>query len=99
MLKANGGKVIYGPEDVFDSGRMMVIQDPTSAALNLWQPYTNIGAKHRQHRRRDVLERALATDDTAGAKRFYYRRFAWEFHFDGIYSVNISNRGHAPTAA
>ena len=37
-------KWYHGPEDVFDAGRMLHIQDPTGALLNLWQPYKSIGA-------------------------------------------------------
>src|SRR5580704_8747818 len=32
-----GGKLCLGPFDVFDMGRMAVVQDPTGAAFCLWQ--------------------------------------------------------------
>ena len=38
-----GGKVIAGPFDVADAGRMAVIQDPTGAYFSLWQPQRNPG--------------------------------------------------------
>ena len=38
-----GGKVIAGPFDVADAGRMAVIQDPTGAYFCLWQPQRNTG--------------------------------------------------------
>ena len=44
VVNKNGGGLLFGPEDVFDNGRMMGIQDPGGAALNLWQPYNSIGA-------------------------------------------------------
>lgn len=43
-VKELGGTVVAGPFDVFDSGRMITIQDPTGAFVNLWQAYTHIGA-------------------------------------------------------
>jgi predicted enzyme related to lactoylglutathione lyase len=38
-----GGKVIAGPFDVMDFGRMAVIQDPTGAYFCLWQAKQNTG--------------------------------------------------------
>src|SRR5437588_732659 len=37
-----GGKVLAGPFDVFDFGRMAVIQDPTGATFSVWQPKSHI---------------------------------------------------------
>jgi len=36
-VPALGGKVMKEPFDVFDAGRMAVIQDPTGAVFCLWQ--------------------------------------------------------------
>ena len=44
VVTANGGQIVYGPFDVFDSGRMLHIQDPEGAHLGLWQPKQHIGA-------------------------------------------------------
>ena len=44
VVTANGGQIIYGPMDVFDSGRMAFLMDPTGAALGLWQARNHIGA-------------------------------------------------------
>src|SRR5215470_6861833 len=38
-----GGKILAPPFEVFDSGRMAVIQDPTGAAISLWQPNKHPG--------------------------------------------------------
>src|SRR5947207_3155995 len=35
--KELGGTVVMGPFDVFDAGRMCVIQDPTGAFFCVWQ--------------------------------------------------------------
>jgi predicted enzyme related to lactoylglutathione lyase len=40
-----GGRVISEPFDVFDNGRMAVIQDPEGAFVNLWQAKSHIGAE------------------------------------------------------
>lgn len=40
-----GGRVISEPFDVFDNGRMAVIQDPEGAFVSLWQPNKHIGAQ------------------------------------------------------
>ena len=40
-----GGNVLMGPADVFDAGRMAIIQDATGAAVGLWQPKAHIGAQ------------------------------------------------------
>jgi uncharacterized protein len=39
-----GATVLVEPMDVFDAGRMAVLQDPQGAVLSLWQPGANIGA-------------------------------------------------------
>jgi predicted enzyme related to lactoylglutathione lyase len=40
-----GGAVIAEPFDVFDNGRMAVLQDPEGAVFSLWQPNKHIGAE------------------------------------------------------
>lgn len=91
VVKANGGNVIYGPEDVFDSGRMLHIQDPTGALLNLWQPYNTIGARIVNTVGAMCLNE-LWTPDVALSKDFYHALFGWEYDFDGIFT-RIFNRG------
>ena len=38
-----GGKVLAPPCDVYDAGRMAVVQDPTGAVFALWQAKKNTG--------------------------------------------------------
>ena len=45
QAKELGGQLLAEPFDVFDAGRMAVVQDPTGAALAVWQPGTSIGAE------------------------------------------------------
>ena len=89
--KELGGKVLLEPFDVMEHGRMSVIQDPTGAALCVWQPRQHIGLK--------VVNEPGAfcwgevyTADTQEAGRFYTQLFGWtlkespdytEFHLGG----------------
>ena len=95
VINDNGGTVMFGPEDVFDSGRMLGLQDPSGAALNLWQPHDTIGA--------GIINTVgamcwneLWTPDMAAAKRFYQAVLGWDFYHDPNHPANyahISNRG------
>ena len=40
-----GGTVLMDPFDVFDAGRMTVVEDPTGAAFGVWQARTMRGAQ------------------------------------------------------
>ena len=92
-VSSNGGQVIYGPEDVFDAGRMLRIQDPTGALLNLWQPYNSIGAGI-VNAVNAMSFNELWTPDVARAKEFYHALLGWEYELDGIFT-RIFNRGRA----
>ncbi|MCY3833722.1 MAG: VOC family protein [Chloroflexi bacterium] len=91
VVTAHGGAVIYGPEDVFEAGRMLHIQDPTGALLNLWQPYNSIGAGIVNAVGAMSLNE-LWTPDVALAKDFYHALFGWEYELDGVFT-RIYNRG------
>ena len=39
-----GGALLVVPFDVFEAGRMTVLQDPTGATAALWQPRRHVGA-------------------------------------------------------
>lgn len=73
-----GGKVIMEPFDVFDAGRMTVVQDPTGAYFSLWQPNRNkgIGIAHAQG---TLCWADLCTADTASAEKFYSGLLGWKF--------------------
>ncbi len=71
-----GGKVLMPPFDVMDAGRMAAIQDPTGAAVNLWQKRSHGGA--------EVFSEAntltwceLYTSDRDAASRFYSELVGW----------------------
>ena len=92
-VTTHGGAVVYGPEDVFDDGRMLHIQDPTGATLNLWQPYSSIGAGI-VNTVGAMSFNELWTPDVARAKDFYQALFGWDYEYDGIFT-RIFNRGRA----
>jgi len=72
-----GGKILAPPFDVFDSGRMAVIQDPTGAAISIWQAIhhlgTGISADHGT-----LCWADLNTRDRERAAQFYSDLFGWQ---------------------
>jgi predicted enzyme related to lactoylglutathione lyase len=71
-----GAKVMAGPFDVLDAGRMAVIADPTGAALALWEPRSHIGASV-VNQPGALTWNDLVTPDPDGAARFYGALFGW----------------------
>lgn len=73
-----GGKIIMPAMDVMDSGRMLLLQDPTGATLGLWQP--------KQHKGAGLVNtpgamtwNELTTTDMQAARDFYGGLFDWTF--------------------
>ena len=89
---ARGGQVLFGPEDVFDSGRMAYITDPTGAALGLWQPRAHIGAGI-VNTVGAMCWNELLTKDAEAARAFYSELFDWEYMVDENGYILILNRG------
>jgi uncharacterized protein len=71
-----GGNVIAAPFDVFDAGRMAVLQDPTGAVFSVWQAKRNTGT---QITGADgtLCWADLNTRDQEGAAKFYSQLFGW----------------------
>jgi hypothetical protein len=72
-----GGTVIVPGCDVFDSGRLAVLQDPTGAVIAMWQAKVHHGV--------GILNDLntfgwceLLTNDTAAATKFYTGLFGWD---------------------
>jgi len=72
-----GGKLLGGPFDVYEFGRMAVLQDPTGAVFCVWQP--------RQHQGIGIYGVTgtlcwadLSTPNVDGAKPFYETLFGWK---------------------
>ena len=71
-----GGNVLMGTIDVFDAGRMAMIQDPTGAVVGLWQPKAHIGAQvFGEPGTLGWFE--LLTGDPAAAAEFYGGLLGW----------------------
>jgi len=71
-----GGTIIMAPFDVFDVGRMSVIQDPTGAVFALWQAKAHPGAQ-RINSINAVCWNELLTRDASKAGAFY----SWLFGY------------------
>jgi len=72
-----GGNVMVEPFDVFDAGRMTVVQDPTGAVFGVWQA----GAHHGSELANEPGSfnwNELNTRDVAAATRFYEAVFGVE---------------------
>ena len=91
-----GGTVMMPPSDVFDSGRMAVVQDPTGAVFSLWQAKSHIGAK-LVNIPGTLAWNELVTKDVAQAKTFYGQLFGWELQTQDIGNemeyTSIMNKG------
>lgn len=92
-IKEHGGTVVAEPFDVFDSGRMLMLQDPSGANLGLWQPKNHIGASLvNTHGAMSWNE--LATRDLDKAKAFFNALLGWEIEkMDGMDYYVIKNKG------
>jgi hypothetical protein len=71
-----GATVIAPAFDVYDFGRMAVIQDATGAHLSLWQAKTHPGVGVHGEQGAFCWSELL-TRDTAAAARFYTGLFGW----------------------
>ena len=80
-IVALGGTVMAGPYEVLDSGRMLVLQDPTGAAVALWQPRAHIGAG-LVNIAGAMTWNELATRDPGQAQAFYGALLGWTFEKD-----------------
>ena len=71
-----GGKVLAPPLDVFDVGRMAVLEDPTGAAFSLWQAkrHGGFGIKGVPG---SFCVADLSTREQEAAGRFYEQLFGW----------------------
>jgi hypothetical protein len=76
-VAALGGKVAKEPFDVFDVGRMAVVQDPSSATFAIWQPRKHAGA-HVVNQPGTLCWNELMTNDIAGSEKFYTELFGWK---------------------
>jgi hypothetical protein len=79
---ASGGSVVVGPMDVFDAGRMGVIQDPVGSFISIWQPNQHIGATLVSENGTFAWNE-LSTTDLDKARDFYTSVFGWGVSSEG----------------
>ena len=66
-VPALGGTLLMGPMDVFDAGRMIVVQDSVGAVVMFWQPMQHIGAEVRDEHGALTWALLMTTDKDATA--------------------------------
>jgi predicted enzyme related to lactoylglutathione lyase len=73
-----GGRVMFGPLDVFDQGRMVAGTDSTGAMFGIWEPRAHVGAQLvNEHATLSWNE--LMTRDLDASTRFYGSLFDYTF--------------------
>jgi len=72
-----GGAVLLEPFDVFEVGRMTIIQDPTAAVVALWEPRTHQGAGIVGEPN-SLCWNELNTGDADRAAAFYTGLLGWQ---------------------
>jgi len=72
-----GATVMAPAFDVFDAGRMAVIQDPQGAFLMLWEPKQHIGAS-LVNAPGALAWNELASPDLDASAEFYRELFGWQ---------------------
>jgi predicted enzyme related to lactoylglutathione lyase len=87
LATSKGATVVAGPMDVFDAGRMAVLQDPLGTFISMWQPNQHIGAQIVNDPGAFAWNE-LATTDLPAARTFYTEVFGW-----GIDADNSSEGG------
>jgi predicted enzyme related to lactoylglutathione lyase len=91
--KAAGATVMNGPFDVFNLGRMAVIQDPTGALFSIWQAKEHKGSG-AWGTANAVVWNELGTNDTQKAGEFYSNVFGWTTQqFPGPMEYTLFNNG------
>ncbi|HVT44296.1 MAG TPA: VOC family protein [Thermoanaerobaculia bacterium] len=72
-----GATLLQPPFDVFDFGRMAVLQDPQGAVFALWEAKTHCGVTIRDEAN-TLCWNELATNDAGASRSFYTALIGWE---------------------
>ncbi len=75
-ITAAGGRVLAGPMDVFDAGRMVFAADPRGATFGVWQAGQHHGAG-LANEPGSFCWNELVTDDPVATHAFYGAVFGW----------------------
>ncbi len=76
-----GGTVLKDAFDVFNAGRLAVLQDPTGAVFCVWEPKENKGTGIA-HVDGTLRWADLSTPDPQRASKFYSGLFGWQIMSD-----------------
>ena len=89
-----GARILAKPFDVFDAGRMAVLQDPSGAIFSIWQAKTSLGIRLTGVPG-TLCWADLATSDQAAAEVFYRSLFGWELTPGEVHTgyLHIVNSG------
>ncbi|MCU0754703.1 MAG: VOC family protein [Xanthomonadales bacterium] len=79
QVPALGGRILMGPHEVTDQGRMLRIADPTGAACCLWQPTAGSAGDFTMMEPNSVGWVELATRDAEAARQFYDELLGWHW--------------------
>lgn len=92
--KELGATVVAEPFDVFDNGRMSVIQDPEGATVAFWQAKSHIGAS-LVNTIGAMSWNELQTRDLEKPKAFYSQLLGWEAASDENDYMFFTNQGRS----
>jgi uncharacterized protein len=77
-ITSAGGRVMFGPLEILDQGRMLVASDPSGAMFGIWEPGAHAGAQLvDEHGTLNWSE--LTTRDLDASARFYGSVFDYAF--------------------
>jgi predicted enzyme related to lactoylglutathione lyase len=77
-IRDAGGRVVAGPIEIFEEGRMLVGLDPTGAAFGIWEPRRHYGAQI-VNEDATMTWNELLTRDIDAATAFYGSVFGVQF--------------------
>lgn len=90
--EAAGATVLMPPMQVFDSGHMAILADPSGAAFSMWQPVGHIGVEIGNEP--DTYSWCeLMTRDVASALSFYSEVFGWTYASGGMEGYHLIEGG------
>jgi uncharacterized protein len=85
LAERAGGRIVAGPLE-FDIGRMYVVDDPTGAVFNVWEPRTRHGAQLVNEPGAWSMSQ-LETADPERAAAFYGELFGWTTESFGSFTM------------
>ncbi|WP_100912433.1 VOC family protein [Pseudoalteromonas spongiae] len=81
--KQAGARVIAGPHDVMDAGRMAMFFEPNGAMFAIWQGNQHCGSQIKNEAR-SVCWNELASKDAEASRQFYSAVFGWQYKVEDM---------------